>query len=118
MFPGCALPADRWGAGWALMNTARQLGTVIVTLVYEPVIDLAAVRLGWVLIAAAALISALVAAALAVSWSPRAGDAHPDGLQPRRVYVRHRRHQLGLAGDEAMGAMGPSAVAAQHRSQC
>jgi hypothetical protein len=85
MFPGCALPAHRWGAGSALMNTARQLGTVIVTLVYEPVIDLAAVRLGWVLIAAAALRSALVAAAL-----PSAGRRGPatrirTGSQPRRA---------------------------------
>src|SRR5206468_3687643 len=63
--PGRALPAHRWGAGSALINTARQLGmvfgTVIVTFVYQPVIDLAAVRLGWVLIIAGAVASALAA---------------------------------------------------------
>jgi MFS family permease len=77
--PGRALPAHRWGAGSALINTARQLGTVfgtvIVTLVYQPVIDLAAVRLGWVLIIAAAVSSALAAVALGVIWASRSGDA-------------------------------------------
>jgi Na+/melibiose symporter-like transporter len=77
--PGRALPAHRWGAGSALMTTARQLGsvlgTVIVTFVYQPVIDLAAVRLGWVLIIAVAVASALAAVALAVTWSARAGSA-------------------------------------------
>jgi EmrB/QacA subfamily drug resistance transporter len=77
--PGRALPAHRWGAGSALMNTARQLGsvlgTVIVTFVYQPVIDLAAVRLGWVLIIAAAVASALAAVALAVTWASRSDDA-------------------------------------------
>jgi EmrB/QacA subfamily drug resistance transporter len=90
--PGRALPAHRWGAGSALINTARQLGTVfgtvIVTLVYEPVIDLAAVRLGWVLIVAAAVASALAAVALAVTWASRSGDAQaiPSiSSSPRRV---------------------------------
>jgi EmrB/QacA subfamily drug resistance transporter len=77
--PGRALPAHRWGAGSALINTARQLGvvlgTVIVTFVYQPVIELTAVRLGWVLITAAAVASALVAVALAVNWGSRSGDA-------------------------------------------
>jgi EmrB/QacA subfamily drug resistance transporter len=77
--PGHALPAHRWGAGSALINTARQLGTVfgtvIVTLVYEPVIDLAAVRLGWLMIFAAAVASALAAVALAVNRASRSGDA-------------------------------------------
>jgi MFS family permease len=85
--PGHALPAHRWGAGSALINTARQLGmvfgTVIVTLVYEPVVDLAAVRLGWVLIIAAAVASALAAVALAVN-RPR-GQA-----LARRLFHRSR----------------------------
>jgi EmrB/QacA subfamily drug resistance transporter len=84
--PGRALPAHRWGAGSALINTARQLGmvfgTAIVTLVYQPVIDLAAVRLGWMLIIATAVASALAAVALAVNWgsdkrafTPLVGDS-------------------------------------------
>jgi EmrB/QacA subfamily drug resistance transporter len=76
--PGRALPAHRWGAGSALITTARQLGvvfgTVIITLVYQPAIDLAAVRLGWVLMIAAAVGSALAAVALAVIWASRSGD--------------------------------------------
>jgi MFS family permease len=83
--PGRALPAHRWGAGSALMNTARQLGsvlgTVIVTFVYQPVIELPAVRLGWVLITAAAVASALVAVALAVNWGSRSGDATNPSLR-------------------------------------
>jgi hypothetical protein len=58
-------------------------GTVIVTLVYEPVVDLAAVRLGWVLIIAAAVASALAAVALAVN-RPR-GQA-----LARRLFHRSR----------------------------
>ena len=83
--PGRALPAHRWGAGSALMNTARQLGTVFgtvfVTLVYQPVIDLSAVRLGWVLIVAAAVASALAAVALAVNWASRSGGVTGPGLR-------------------------------------
>lgn len=83
--PGRALPSHRWGAGSALMNTARQLGsvfgTVIVTFVYEPVIELAAVRLGWMLIAAAAVASALVALALAINWGSRPGDTTTSSLR-------------------------------------
>jgi hypothetical protein len=60
------------------MNTARQLGTVfgtvVITLVYQPVIELDAVRLGWVLMIAAAVGSALAAVALAVIWASRSGD--------------------------------------------
>jgi EmrB/QacA subfamily drug resistance transporter len=69
---GLALPSHRWGAGSALTNTARQLGTVlgtaILTMIYQPGIDLAAVRRGWGFTASAAGASALIAAALAVWW--------------------------------------------------
>ena len=55
---GLALPAPRWGAGSALINTARQLGTVlgvaVLTMIYQPGVDLASVRRGWVFIATAA----------------------------------------------------------------
>jgi EmrB/QacA subfamily drug resistance transporter len=74
---GLALPAPRWGAGSALTNTARQLGTVlgvaVLTMIYQPGVDLASVRRGWVFIAAAAGAAACIAAALAVWW--RTGTA-------------------------------------------
>jgi EmrB/QacA subfamily drug resistance transporter len=69
---GLALPSHRWGAGSALTNTARQLGTVfgtaILTMIYQPGIDLAAIRRGWGFIVLAAGASALIAAGLAVWW--------------------------------------------------
>jgi EmrB/QacA subfamily drug resistance transporter len=75
---GLALPSHRWGAGSALTNTARQLGTVfgtaILTMIYQPGIDLAAVRRGWVFTGLAAGAAAFIAAALAVWWrTPRSG---------------------------------------------
>lgn len=71
---GAALPAARWGAGSAVTNTARQLGMVLgttaLTMLYQPAVDLAAVRRGWVFVAAAAGTAALIAAGLAVRWKP------------------------------------------------
>ena len=56
--PGMALPSPRWGAGSALTNTARQLGmvlgTTVLTMIYQPGVDLAAVRRGWGFVAASA----------------------------------------------------------------
>jgi hypothetical protein len=73
---GLALPSHRWGAGSALTNTARQLGTVlgtaVLTMIYQPGINLTTVRTGWVFIAAAATTSALIAAALGAWWPSRA----------------------------------------------
>jgi EmrB/QacA subfamily drug resistance transporter len=67
---GLALPAHRWGAGSALINTARQLGTVlgtaVLTMIYQPGIDLGTIRRGWEFIVAAAGAAALIAAALAL----------------------------------------------------
>jgi EmrB/QacA subfamily drug resistance transporter len=69
---GLALPAQQWGAGSALSNTARQLGTVlgtaVLTMVYQPEIDLASIRHGWELIIAGAGVAALIAGALAIWW--------------------------------------------------
>jgi EmrB/QacA subfamily drug resistance transporter len=110
--PGRALPAHRWGAGSALMNTARQLGsvlgTVVVTFVYQPVIDLAAVRLGWELITTAAVASALVAVALAVNWGPRAGEATepPLGLgSHNRTFIPLSGRRRRVADELAAGAL-------------
>jgi MFS family permease len=102
--PGRALPAHRWGAGSALMNTARQLGTVlgtvVITLVYQPVIELDAVRLGWVLMIAAAVASALAAVALAVSWAPGSGDATDASLRrgpDKRTFTSVVGHRTRIA---------------------
>lgn len=68
---GMALPPHQWGAGSALTNTARQLGTVLgttaLTMLYGPVIDMAGIRPGWYFAAAAAGAAALIATALAIS---------------------------------------------------
>ena len=69
---GLALPSHRWGAGSALTNTARQLGTVlgtaVLTMIYRPGIDLTTIRHGWGFIAMAAGASALIAAGLGAWW--------------------------------------------------
>jgi len=72
--PAMALPYPRWGAGSALTNTARQLGmvlgTTVLTMIYHPGVDLAAIRRGWGFVAASAGTAALVAAILAFWWKP------------------------------------------------
>jgi MFS family permease len=76
---GLALPSHRWGAGSALTNTARQLGTVlgtaILTVIYQPGIDLTAIRRGWGFTASAAGTSALIAAALGFWWKAAATES-------------------------------------------
>ncbi len=76
---GLALPAPRWGAGSALTNTARQLGTVlgtaVLTMIYQPGVDLAAIRDGWAFIVIASGAAALVATALAIWWKTAAAAA-------------------------------------------
>lgn len=69
---GLALPAQRWGAGSALTNTARQLGTVlgtaVLTMIYQPGVTLTTIRWGWGFIVAAAGTCALIGALLALWW--------------------------------------------------
>jgi hypothetical protein len=83
---GLALPSHRWGAGSALINTARQLGMVLgttaLTMIYQAGIDMTAIQRGWEFIAIAAAIAALIASALAVWW--RTGAHAPDS-RPRPV---------------------------------
>jgi hypothetical protein len=87
---GLALPAHRWGAGSALTNTARQLGTVlgtaVLTMIYQPGIDLSTIRRGWGFIAAAAGAAALIGAALAL-WRTTPADKPPrnDEIPSERV---------------------------------
>lgn len=75
---GTVLPAHQWGAGSALTNTARQLGTVlgtaVLTMIYQPGITLATVRHGWEVMIAAAAAAALIATALAFGW--KSAHAH------------------------------------------
>jgi MFS family permease len=76
---GVALPSHRRGAGSAVTNTARQLGMVLgttaLTMIYQPGIDLAAVRCGWAFVAAAAGSAALIAAVLALRWKAPADES-------------------------------------------
>lgn len=55
-----------------MANTARQLGTVlgtvILTVVLQSGVTLTTIRHGWELIAAAAVMSAVIATALAFAW--------------------------------------------------
>jgi hypothetical protein len=44
------------------------LGTTALTMIYQPGIDLAAVRRGWAFVAVAAGNAALIAAVLALRW--------------------------------------------------
>ncbi|MEN4479757.1 MFS transporter [Mycolicibacterium cosmeticum] len=64
------LPGHQWGAGSALTNTARQLGTVlgtaILTMVLQSGIELHTIRRGWFLIAGAAVGAAAVSAAVVI----------------------------------------------------
>jgi hypothetical protein len=70
---GSALPGPRWGSGSSLINTARQVGSVlgialIVTVVGTHIASaptaFASIRSGWTLLAAAGATSALVGTAL------------------------------------------------------
>ena len=67
-----SLPQTRWGAGSAMVNTARQvgiaLGTAVIILLSQTTIDLPTIRHGWLFLAATATISALVAGAAAIYW--------------------------------------------------
>lgn len=67
-----ALPAHRWGAGSAMINTARQigiaLGTAVIILLCQPVVDLDSSRQGWAFVVIAAAAAALVAGGSAFYW--------------------------------------------------
>lgn len=69
------LPDHQWGAGSALTNTARQLGTVlgtaVLTMVLQSGIELHTIRRGWFLIAAAAAAAAAVSAVVFVRVDAR-----------------------------------------------
>ena len=70
---GSALPGPRWGSGSSLLNTARQVGsalgialvvTAVGTHIANSPTELASIRSGWALLAAAGATSALIGVAL------------------------------------------------------
>ncbi|HEY2225470.1 MFS transporter [Actinomycetospora sp.] len=72
---GSALPAPRWGSGSSLINTARQVGSVLGVALLVSVIgahttglpsEFGSVRAGWGLLAGAALVAAVLALGLSV----------------------------------------------------
>ena len=72
---GSALPASQWGSGASLLNTARQVGSVlgialVVTVIGADILDSAAkldsIRAGWALLAAAGVGTALIGILLTI----------------------------------------------------
>jgi MFS family permease len=72
---GSALPAPQWGSGSSLINTARQVGSVLGVALLVSVVgarttgrpaEFGAVQAGWTLLVVAALVAAVTAAALSV----------------------------------------------------
>jgi hypothetical protein len=68
-----------------MVNTARQIGTVLGTavmiLLYQPVIDLNAFRGGWVFLVCAALAAALIVGATAMWRNIGHSDEPCEGVQ-------------------------------------
>lgn len=72
---GSALPAPQWGSGASLLNTARQVGSVlgialVVTVIGADILDspaeLDSIRAGWALLAAAGVSTALIGILLTI----------------------------------------------------
>lgn len=98
---GSALPGPRWGSGSSLLNTARQVGSVLGIALVVTVIGarmanapttFASIRSGWTLLAAAGASSAIVGLALVVveyrrsssdrsSTEPRATAAQANSIE-------------------------------------
>ncbi|MCD2192204.1 MFS transporter [Actinomycetospora endophytica] len=79
---GSALPAASWGPGSSLINTARQVGSVLGVALLVSVIgahttglpsEFGSVRAGWELLAGAALVAAVIALGLSVVERRRRG---------------------------------------------
>lgn len=87
---GLVLPPSRWGAGSSMINTARQIGTVLGTavlvVIYGATPGLGAFRHGWLFLSSAALAAALAGWAIAGrrnsadAYRPPAGEAAESGL--------------------------------------
>ncbi|MFI5611447.1 MFS transporter [Amycolatopsis sp. NPDC051903] len=85
---GTVLPAPRWGAGSSMINTSRQIGTVLGTAVLVAIYagdqDLAAFRRGWAFIVGTGLVAALTGLAIAA----RRRRDHVPELTPDPVLAR------------------------------
>jgi MFS family permease len=92
---GLVLPPAKWGAGSSMINTARQIGTVlgtaVVVVIYGATPDLDAFRHGWIFVVAAALASALAGGAIAARRNSAdaylreaTGPAKPPAVPPHR----------------------------------
>ncbi len=88
---GSALPAARWGSGSSLINTARQVGSVLGVALLVSVIgvhttgrpsEFGSVRAGWTLLVAAALVAAVMAAVLSVVERRRRPVATTEVVEP------------------------------------
>ena len=83
---GLVLPPDKWGAGSSMINTARQIGTVLGIAVLVAILGatpgLDAFQRGWLVTVALALTSALVGCAIAArrnsadAYRPPAAEAN------------------------------------------
>jgi MFS family permease len=92
---GSALPAAQWGSGSSLINTARQVGSVLGVALLVTVIgvhttglpsELGSVRAGWALLVGAAFVAALVALILtAAERRRRGGDRVAGSVAPPAV---------------------------------
>jgi EmrB/QacA subfamily drug resistance transporter len=84
---GTVLPPERWGAGSSMINTSRQVGTVLGTavlvVIYGGTQDLAAFRHGWMFIVATSAAAALAGCFIAA----RRGtvDHHKPAVEPARA---------------------------------
>lgn len=78
---GRVLPPNKWGAGSSMINTARQVGTVlgtaVVVLIYRATAGLDAFRHGWIFMACTALATFLVGC---VITARRNSDTHPSPI--------------------------------------
>ncbi|WP_255621141.1 MFS transporter [Pseudonocardia sp. DSM 110487] len=92
---GLVLPPAKWGAGSSMINTARQIGTVlgtaVVVVIYGATPDIDAFRRGWIFVGAAALASALAGGAIAARRNSAdayrreaTGPAKPPAVPPHR----------------------------------
>jgi EmrB/QacA subfamily drug resistance transporter len=91
---GLVLPPAKWGAGSSMINTARQIGTVLGTAIlvalYGPSPDLDAFRRGWLFLGAVALAGAVTAGAIATRRN--SADAYrPPEASPLAIHERSQR---------------------------
>lgn len=89
-----ALPPDHWGTGASMINTSRQIGTVlgtaILVMIYGGAPTMDSFRHGWLFLAAAALASAAASCAIAIRRPSPTDDVVPSSRPGRTVPGRGR----------------------------